>query len=72
MSVEKVLSNILIVLAAIAVFVAAIGLGHELITTPKIPDMFLHTIEEWVFTVGERLAIILIAAVGGIYLTKRK
>jgi hypothetical protein len=72
MSVEKLLSGILVALAAIAVLVATIGLGHELITAPKVPDMYLHTIEEWVFTVGERLAIILIAAIGAIYLTKRK
>lgn len=58
-------------LAAIAVMVAVLGFGHELLTAPQVPDMYLHTIEEWVFTVGERLAVILIAAVGAVYLTKR-
>lgn len=71
MSVKSLLVSISIALAGIACIIAAVGLGHELLSA-KDPHLLVHGLEEWAVTVGYHLALILLAAGALQYLAHKK
>jgi hypothetical protein len=70
MSVNKMLGIAVVLVAAVATVIAAVGLLHEL-TAPGTHDL-VHSLESWMVHVGYHLALILLAAAGVNYLVSKK
>jgi hypothetical protein len=71
MSIEKFLSAAAIAIVILCVLFTGFGLIHEL-THVSSPEQLIHSLEEWANVIGYRLSLIVLAASGVLYLSRKK
>jgi hypothetical protein len=70
-SVGKLLPYVSLGFAGLSVLIALFALVHELVDVAGGPRMLVYGLEQWVLTMGYHVALILLAAAGVVYLTRK-